>query len=374
MTTTVNAWEPGGDELAAVEAEHRARVVVLDPLVAVPDLGAAPGDDRLLAVRLPDSSRAVGVLAVGDVPADSPAATFRALREHRLRARAAGPDVTAAVGALVDAWVARVRRAPGTAPESDGLPQRGPAPRDHGLSLLWPSRDAAAVAALAARGLRPTTHLAARRGAAPTGFSAEVPHGVLLEDATPADVDAVLDHQLDELAYDELVGAARRRPAARERLRAEVAGAVASPGTTVLVARAGPGRRAPGTSPAGGTPGDVLGVVAVEPPHRAVPVAGTVTAGPVAYVVLLHVAPDVRGGGARTCARRDRAGRRRAPAPRGAQPAVGAVLGAPGVPPGAHDVGAAGRRRGDRRRPACHPDDVACPHDELTRHLRTCAR
>ncbi len=51
---TPAAWRPDDDELAALEAEHGARVAALDPLVAVPALGATAGDERLLAVRLPD--------------------------------------------------------------------------------------------------------------------------------------------------------------------------------------------------------------------------------------------------------------------------------------------------------------------------------
>jgi len=287
MTPAVRAWEPDGDDLAALEAEHRARVAAHDALVAVPDLGAVPGDERLVAVRLPDGSRAAGLATSGDVPAGSAAATFRPLREHRLRARAAGPDVGGAVRALVDAWTTRVGGAPGVAPDGDGRPERGPAPRDHGLVLLWPSRDVEAVGALAASGLRPTVHLAARRDAPPA--SPRVAPGVVLADAGPSDVTDVVEHQLAELEYDELVGAARVRPRAREHLAAQVAGAVANPATTVLVARRSPAH--------GEDAGEVVGVVAVEPPERAGAVAGTVTAGPVSYLVLLHVTDGSRGGG-----------------------------------------------------------------------------
>ncbi|MBM7819001.1 ribosomal protein S18 acetylase RimI-like enzyme [Cellulosimicrobium cellulans] len=289
MTTTA-AWAPDADDLAALETEHRARVGALDPLVAIPDLGAVPDDQGLLAVRLPDGSRAAGLVTVGDVGPDSSAALFRPLREHRLRARAAGPDVPGAVAALLAAWSERVANDPGTPPDGDGVPQVGPAPRDHGRVLLWPSRDVGAVAALAAHGMRPTVHLAARRGTAP-GAAGHGPAGLVVRDATPDDVPALVAHQLAELAYDELVGAARVRPGAREHLATQVAGAVANPATTFLVATAPP-------TEVGGT-GDraeeVLGVVAVEPPERSGAVAGTVTTGPVAYLVLLHVTGAARG-------------------------------------------------------------------------------
>ncbi|MGN6239483.1 MAG: GNAT family N-acetyltransferase [Cellulosimicrobium cellulans] len=289
MTTTA-AWAPDADDLAALETEHRARVGALDPLVAIPDLGAVPDDQDLLAVRLPDGSRAAGLVTVGDVGPDSSAALFRPLREHRLRARAAGPDVPGAVAALLAAWSERVANDPGTPPDGDGVPQVGPAPRDHGRVLLWPSRDVGAVAALAAHGMRPTVHLAARRGTAP-GAAGHGPAGLVVRDATPDDVPALVAHQLAELAYDELVGAARVRPGARDHLATQVAGAVANPATTFLVATAPP-------TEVGGT-GDraeeVLGVVAVEPPERSGAVAGTVTTGPVAYLVLLHVTGAARG-------------------------------------------------------------------------------
>ncbi|MGN7703409.1 GNAT family N-acetyltransferase [Cellulosimicrobium sp. 22601] len=291
MTTT--AWAPDADDLAALEAEHRARVRALDPLVAVPDLGATPDDARLLAVRLPDGSRAAGLLTAGDVGADSSTALFRPLREHRLRARAAGPDVPGAVAALLAAWAARVAGDPGTPPDGDGVRQVGPAPRDHGMVLLWPSRDVEAVAALAAHGMRPTVHLAARRGTAPAVSRGRA--GAVVRDATADDVPALVAHQLAELAYDELVGAARVRPGAREHLATQVAGAVANPATTFLVATAA---RAEARGGASGERGeDVLGVVAVEPPERSGAVAGTVTTGPVSYLVLLHVTGAARGAG-----------------------------------------------------------------------------
>ncbi|WP_336721816.1 GNAT family N-acetyltransferase [Cellulosimicrobium cellulans] len=290
--TPGTAWAPDADDLAALEAEHRARVRALDPLVAVPDLGAAPGDERLLAVRLPDGSRAAGLLTVGDVGADSAAALFRPLREHRLRARAAGPDVPGAVAALLSAWSERVAQDPGTPPDGDGVPQVGPAPRDHGMVLLWPGRDVGAVAALAAHGMRPTVHLAARRGTAP-GAEGHGPAGLVVRDATPDDVPALVEHQLAELAYDELVGAARVRPGAREHLATQVAGAVANPATTFLVATAPP-TDVRGT---GDRAEEVLGVVAVEPPERSGAVAGTVTTRPVSYLVLLHVTGAARGAG-----------------------------------------------------------------------------
>lgn len=269
-------WRPTRAELAALEAEHRARVSAADGLAAVADLLPPDADaDDLLAVRLPDGSRAVGVVTESAVDEAAPAATWRALHESRLRARAAGPDVAGAVAALVDVWTSRARAAAGAAP-----------PAERGLVVAWPSRDVAAVAALADRGLRPRVHLAARPDTRPLPGAPAVPAGVVLRDATAADVDAVVAHQLAELAYDAHVGAARVRPGARATLAPQVAAAVARDDSTVLVAQA----------PDGSADG-VLGVVAVEPPRLSGAVAGAVVGGPVAYVVLLHVADEARGAG-----------------------------------------------------------------------------
>lgn len=283
-TPVGTAWHPTREEVAELEADHRARVRALDGLVAVPDL-LAPGSGPLdvLGVRLPDGSRAAGVVTRTDVDERSPAATFRALREHRLRARAAGPDVAGAVGALVATWSAAVHAGHGAGragATDDPLP-------DTGLALAWPSRDVEAVAALTASGLRPTAHLAARRDARPDRAERGLPPGVLLRDAVAGDVDAVVTHQLAELALDALVGSARLRADARATLVPQVASAVARADTTVVVAEAS---RPDATR-------EVVGVVAVEPPRLSGGVASAVTRTPAAYVVLLHVGDAERGQG-----------------------------------------------------------------------------
>ncbi|MCB7136713.1 GNAT family N-acetyltransferase [Cellulosimicrobium marinum] len=267
---------PSPEEVAAVEAGHRARVRDADPVAVVPDLlGPGAGTGGLLVARLADGSCAVGEASSTDVSATSPLAASRALREHRLRARASGPDVAGALRALLGTWSAQVA----TQGTGAGGPTGEP---DEALSVTWPSRDVEAVPALLAAGLRPTVHLALRRGA-PGGTVPRVAPEVVVRDATAADVEAIVEHQVAELAYDALVGAARSRPAARKAVAPQVAAAVARPGSVVLVA-AGPD-------------GQVQGVVAVEPPDRSGWVAGTVTTTPVAYLVLLHVRRTARGAG-----------------------------------------------------------------------------
>src|SRR5690606_33414456 len=155
----------------------------------------------------------------------------------------------------------------------------------------------------------PTVHLAARRDAPPA--SPRVAPGVVLADAGPSDVTDVVEHQLAELEYDELVGAARVRPRAREHLAAQVAGAVAHPATTGL------GDRGTGLLPR------------APPRHGRVP--------------RRRGRRRARGRRARARAGPARPGRRRAAPPRRPQPVVRPVLGAAGVPTGAHHLGAPGR-------------------------------
>ncbi|WP_139123044.1 hypothetical protein, partial [Cellulosimicrobium cellulans] len=76
MSVSSTRWWPDVAELAALEAEHRARVRAADRLVAVADLLPPGGDlDDVVAVRLPDGSRAAGVVTDSEVDETAPAAT-----------------------------------------------------------------------------------------------------------------------------------------------------------------------------------------------------------------------------------------------------------------------------------------------------------
>ncbi|WP_265520684.1 GNAT family N-acetyltransferase [Oerskovia flava] len=290
------------DELDELDAAHTARLARLDPAVPAPtpltaslDPAADPASDPasdparpsatgdgLFAVRLQDGSRAAGVAESSSVDERSAAATFRALHEHRLRPRVAGPDVPGALGALLDRWTAAVdASAHEVSPQGAGSTSD---PRDRVLAVSWPSRDVAGGSALLARGFRPTSVVAARP---PRSRTAGAPDddrtdGVVVRDAVPADLEAVVAQQLAEIAYDDLTGAAHLREHTRAVLDVQVAAAIARPRSTVLVAESG---------------GRVVGVVAVDAPELSTWMAGTVVWDPVAYLVLLHVHEDVRGRG-----------------------------------------------------------------------------
>lgn len=285
---------------AAVHAAHVARWAALDPAIAPPPpLALAPSAENPLAVRRPDGSAALGVSEWSQVDATSPVATFRALGEHRLRARVSGPDARGAFGDLLDLWIARVEAATIPARDADGRP-------DPVLALDWPSRDVEATSALLSRGFRPTTVLAVRpvrpvrpvrapgpgqsggAGASAPGPAGNPgpaeprPSGATIRDAAPDDLDAVLDMQLAEIRYDELVGAVRLRQETADVLRVQLAAALARPHTTLLLAV---------------VDGEPVGLAGVEAPESSAWAGTTLAYDRVAYLVVLHVRADRRGRG-----------------------------------------------------------------------------
>ncbi len=310
----------------------RARVAALDPLVAVPALGATTDDERLLAVRLPDGSRR-GLLGVG-TSGRTPWRRGSALREHRLQARAA--DRT---------WVARSarswrsgRRAWGATQvghrRATGCPSGAPRP----ATTAWRSCGRAATSRPWARSrraacARPST---SPRAAAPPRSGPATSSRDRAGRRRPGRRDRRRRAPARRARVRRARGRGRVRPLAAEHLAAQVAAAVENPRTTVLVAR----RQVPGSGRARSW------ASSRSSPERSGAVAGTVAAGPVAYLVLLHVTGSARHRprwgarrrGARARARAGGAGRRRRAAPRRAQPAVRALLGAAGLPARAHHV------------------------------------
>ncbi|MBD5786829.1 GNAT family N-acetyltransferase [Cellulosimicrobium terreum] len=259
-----------GSDADAVQRAHVARLGALDAALA-PQRALDPAAGSWHAVGRPDGSSGVGVSTVTEVAADAPVATFRALREHRLRGRVAGPDVRGALGDLLDGWGSAVA---GTHAEPS---------TDDVLAVTWPSRDVEAVSALLDRGFAPTSVLAVRQlSTRADGPRAPGPTGVRVRDAVPADADAVVALQLAELGYDALVGSARLRAATPSVLAAAVPGVIARPATTLLVAE---------------VDGEPVGVVGVDDPSIASEASAALVHDRVAYVVVLHVDAAARGRG-----------------------------------------------------------------------------
>ncbi|MBF8186675.1 GNAT family N-acetyltransferase [Nonomuraea sp. K274] len=232
---------------------HSARVRAADPLAGDQD-------------ELPDwpertirAHGGVGVVTVDQIDPGSVRASWSPLIVHRLQARVSGPDPEAALGALVDRWLAGLR---GTGP-------------GHSLTVSWPSRDTAPVRALATRGFGPISVTAVRPL---RQRSAPVP-GV--RPATAGDLDALVKLYEGLVAYDAQFGWVAVRPSTPARLRELVAGEVL-PLEWCWVAEAG---------------GRVAGCLIMQPPERSGWIARSLNAGPAAYLSVMYVDPSVRGRG-----------------------------------------------------------------------------
>lgn len=260
-----SAPDPG-----SVQRAHAGRWAAIDPAVAVPaDL---PVEGRI-EIRQPDGSLALGVSRFSVVDAAAVGAAFRALGEHALRARVAGPDARGVFGALLDHWIADVesQAEPGT--DDEGRP-------DPVLSVSWPSRDIEVVAALRKRGFIAHSVLALRRHGRTLAPAAECEPPVVVRLADAGDHAAVLEGQLAELAYDDCAGTVRLRSGTRAAMAPEIAGAIRR--GAVLVAESN---------------GEVVGVVGIESPARSRGMTGMLADDDISYLVVLHVRSDHRGRG-----------------------------------------------------------------------------
>jgi GNAT superfamily N-acetyltransferase len=234
---------------------HAARVYAADPLLAGQDELIAKRGEELLEV--PD---AIGLAAVDRLHPDTLPACWSPLVVHRLRARAAGPDPEAALGALLDRWLAMPR---GTEP-------------GQALSVLWPSRDTTPVRALAVRGFAPITSLAVRGVRPGTGVSA-----LAVRPAGPDDVEVMTGMYERLVAYDAQWGWVTVRASTRERLRESVEGEVLPLNWCWLAE----------------VDGRAAGCVIVEPPGRSGWISHAVNDAPAAYLGVMYVEAWARGHG-----------------------------------------------------------------------------
>jgi GNAT superfamily N-acetyltransferase len=241
-----------GEELHAAQA---ARWRAADPMLPAP---GAPAPDP---VTVPDGA---GWMRRDDPNPDTIVATWSAARRHTLTAHVAGADPAAALGELLDLWNAEL----------------GPAgDQDSAAEVLWPSRDTAAVLALARRGFGPATVIAVRR----TGGT-RVPHlpTARVRPLTSADVDAAVALHLGIVAYDAQFGAIGERPSTAARMREALVAAADRDAPTAWLAE---------------VDGRPVGLCEVEPPGDARWIEGLAGVGPVGYLSAMYVDPSVRGGG-----------------------------------------------------------------------------
>ncbi|MCK2221242.1 GNAT family N-acetyltransferase [Actinomadura sp. ATCC 31491] len=236
----------------AVIRAHAARVRAADPLVAGQD--ELRGKDRL------ETRDAVGLATVERIDPGSMRASWSPLVVHRLQARVAGPSPEAALGALLDRWLAGLR-----------LDEPGQA-----LTVTWPSRDVAPLRALAARNFAPVVAQAVRAGIAGTSQGAGVRR------VTPDDLETLARLYERLIAYDAHFGWVAVRASTASRLRAFLASEVMPTEWCWLA------------EDADGTP---LGCVLVQPPAHCGWIASSVDASPLAYLSVLYVDPAARGRG-----------------------------------------------------------------------------
>jgi GNAT superfamily N-acetyltransferase len=237
-----------------VLAGHAARVRAADPLAGGQDRLPKPG----LGEQLVEVPGAVGLASMDRSGLDTLNATWGPLVVHRLHARVGGPDPEAALGALLDAWTAAPRREPGP------------------LAVLWPSRDTAAVRALAVRGFAPTVTVAARPRRPPAGQATDP----RVRPATADDLDGIARLYEALVAYDAQFGWVTPRPSTPARIREHLTGTL--PRSWAWVAE---------------HDGTVTGVVIVDPPPRSRWIASMVTRMPAAYLGVMYADPAVRGRG-----------------------------------------------------------------------------
>jgi GNAT superfamily N-acetyltransferase len=181
----------------------------------------------------------------------------------------AGPDALASLDKLLSRWrdhLAAVREAAG---------------EDTAAVVAWPSRDVAGVRALVAHGLVPLGVIAANSTSRRPAMIADCPPGVRIRRAGPADLDVVARMGMDVVRFDAHFGGVIERPGAAEALRAEIAGLLDDEPWAWLAER----------------DGHPVGLLVAERPESAGWIAPRTCRSPVAYLLLLFVAPAERGAG-----------------------------------------------------------------------------
>ncbi|MEO3886237.1 GNAT family N-acetyltransferase [Nonomuraea sp. B5E05] len=245
---------------------HAARVRAADPLVAGHEGLPGAGGVRL------ETRDAAGLASVDRIDRGDLRASWSPLVVHRLQARVGGPEPEAALGGLLDRWMA-------------GLRDPGPG---QALAVSWPSRDTAPVRALAVRGFAPISVAAVRRlgersartpGAGRLG-EREV-GAPAVRRATADDAEAVVRMYERLVAYDAQFGWVAVRDSTPARIK-ELVAAEVLPLEWCWVAETG---------------GRPVGCVIVQPPGRSRWIGKDVRDSPVAYLGVMYVEPAWRGRG-----------------------------------------------------------------------------
>jgi len=254
-----------------VLAEHNEHLAAIDRALPVaPPLAPAPGD-RSLTVDV-DGSTGLGLARTSRIAPDADDALWMPLSSHALEVRLAGRDRAAALGALLDEWLADVTRG-----ETAG-------DRESAASVTVPSRDAELVAPLLARGFAPTGIVGIRMAQGGARDTRAPLDGRVVRRAQPSDVDRIAELDEKLLHHDARFGVVNVRPGARATLRTGLAQRLAlAPDWTWVLER-----------------GDTItGFVHVLPPGKTGWFAGQSAFGEAAgFLVSIFVDPAERGAGA----------------------------------------------------------------------------
>jgi GNAT superfamily N-acetyltransferase len=203
-------------------------------------------------------------------------------RRFELAPQITGPDIGGTLDRLLGQWRDHLAGLPGTDSQ------------DTAAVVTWPSRDIDGVKALVRRGFAPLAVVAARTiGRRPGGPAARpAPDegagdgpgraSVRIRRAGPADIDAVVRLGLEVIRYDAHFGNGGEQPDTVDALRYEAGEMLAGPEPWMWLAE---------------RDGSAIGLLAAQRPELAGWIAPLVRESPVAYLMLMFVAPGERAGG-----------------------------------------------------------------------------
>jgi GNAT superfamily N-acetyltransferase len=203
-------------------------------------------------------------------------------RRFQLAPQITGPDVGGTLDRLLGQWRDHLAGLPGTDSQ------------DTAAVVNWPSRDIDGVKALVRRGFAPLAVVAARTAGrhpgGPAGRTAPDENdrdrlaraGIRLRRAGPADIDAVVRLGLEVIRYDAHFGNGSERPDTVGALRHEADEMLAGPEPWMWLAERG---------------SQAIGLLAAQRPELAGWIAPLVRQAPVAYLMLMFVAPGERASG-----------------------------------------------------------------------------
>jgi GNAT superfamily N-acetyltransferase len=258
-----------GDPDELVIAQVAQRWQALDPLLPVPSIPAAADGERFTAGP-PDAPTAVGGCGHWAGTPGTLEMCWGAARRFELTARVGGPDVTEGLDQLLTAWHDHVAVQPGVDEE------------DTAAVLSWPSRDVEGVAALLHHGLQPLAVVAVRSRPERSGPGPELPPGLRIRRAGPADLDAVVRLEHLVVRYDAHFGEVIDRPWTADALRTEAKTALTAAEPWVWLAE---------------RDGQAVGVLHAQRPADAGWIAPLTRPEPVAYNLLTGVSATERGAG-----------------------------------------------------------------------------